>query len=391
MQNSKVGMKMRENKLKRINQFTALIAVTVLILSFVWSVQRYCSLDFSSYNNEIRLELNEQRCEIEQGIYSKSKYEYIVFDLDGRVLYADKSWKYHVGDNVIVEEMLQQDKSFLKEHPGFSKSRFVLSDEGGSCIGFVVYLIPETVLNDNIYSRNLLLCFFPVGIGILICCIYLIAQTIYVNQRILKPLQQISTSAQAIIVGNYDMEVQRVYGENLKENEVGELTYSFELMRDELKAKQMSEQSLRKAQQELMSCISHDLRTPISTIKAYSEGLRDGVIMEDMEQGDYLEIILQKTNLLEKMISDLLAYSNTQLNKMEIIPKEIYQRYLSTYFTADIEAAWKAVFIMCDLFAEIAKKVAADLEYYYNNEEAEMARKYLYDVSRLSKDADKLY
>lgn len=73
------------------------------------------------------------------------------------------------------------------------------------------------------------------------------------------------------------------------------------------------------------------------------------------------------------------------------LEKEIYQRYLSTYFTADIEAAWKAVFIMCDLFAEIAKKVAADLEYYYNNEEAEMARKYLYDVSRLSKDADKLY
>ena len=46
---------------------------------------------------------------------------------------------------------------------------------------------------------------------------------------------------------------------------------------------------------------------------------------------------------------------------------------------------------MCDLFEETAIEVADDLNYYYNKKEAEMARKYLYDVSRLPKDSDELY
>lgn len=43
--------------------------------------------------------------------------------------------------------------------------------------------------------------------------------------------------------------------------------------------------------------------------------------------------------------------------------KEIYQSYLKTYFIAEVEEAWKAIFIMCDLFDKIAKEVAVDLKY----------------------------
>ena len=73
------------------------------------------------------------------------------------------------------------------------------------------------------------------------------------------------------------------------------------------------------------------------------------------------------------------------------LDKEIYQSYLKTYFISEIEEAWKAIFIMCDLFDKIAKEVAVDLKYCYNHSEAEMARKYLIDVRRLSKDAERLY
>ncbi len=71
--------------------------------------------------------------------------------------------------------------------------------------------------------------------------------------------------------------------------------------------------------------------------------------------------------------------------------KEIYQSYLNTYFIAEVEEAWKAIFIMCDLFDKMAKEVAFDLNYCYNHSEAEMARKYLIDVRRLPKDAERLY
>lgn len=315
---------MEQKHFQKMNIVWMSVAITVLVATLICSTRIYLHTDFSFTNNEIREELNAERYEIEHENYSKGKYPYLVIDLTGKVLHADSEWNLKSGDYVNVEEMIQQDKSFLKEYKAQGKSSLVLNDEDGVCKGFVIYLLPKTLMEGQVYTTDLWRCFLPLGIGILISCIILIAQTINTNKKILRPLEQISTSAQAIIAGNYDLEVQRVYEEELRANEVGRLTYSFELMRDELKAKQLSEQSLRKAQQELMSCISHDLRTPISTIQAYSEGLRDGVIMDGMKEKDYFEIILQKTNLLEKMISDLLTYSNTQLNKMEIERKEIY-------------------------------------------------------------------
>lgn len=300
--------------------------VLILAVTLFASVNQYIRIDSVYPINDIRAEINDMRYEIEQGSYPPSDYAYLVFDLSGKVLYADDAWKISTGDTVVVEEMLQQDKSFLRAYEGYLKTSFVLRGKDNACNGFAVYLIPEKVINKQKYTEDLLRCFLPVGGGILLSCIVLIIYSSFINRRILSPLRQIGISAQAIIKGDYNIEVQRVYDEELKKNEVGELTYSFELMRDELKAKQLSEQSLRKAQQELMSCISHDLRTPISTIKAYTEGIRDGVIVEGMNQQDYTRIILEKTNVLEKMITDLLEYSNTQLNKMEINRTEIYFR-----------------------------------------------------------------
>lgn len=73
------------------------------------------------------------------------------------------------------------------------------------------------------------------------------------------------------------------------------------------------------------------------------------------------------------------------------LEKETYQRYLKTYFAADVEEAWKAVSVMCKLFDQTAKEVVAALNYRYDEHEAEMAEKYLMDVRFLPKDAKGLY
>ena len=73
------------------------------------------------------------------------------------------------------------------------------------------------------------------------------------------------------------------------------------------------------------------------------------------------------------------------------LEKEIYQGYLKTYFISEIEEAWKAIFIMCDLFDKIAKEISVDLKYCYDHNEVEMARKYLMDVKCLPKDAEEIY
>lgn len=313
----------------RINIITAAMIVVVLFVSALISVGLFLNMDFRAYDNEIRMRVSQQLNKIEKNTYEKGEYPYMVLSLDGKVAYSEPPFENKTGDRVNVQEMLQFDRSFSQKYKNTVKESFVLR-QSGKASGFAIFLVPEDeVVTDSRHIRAIKL-FLPVFSGILTGVVLIIFRSIYLNKRILKPLKEICASAQGIIAGNYNLEVVRIYGKTTDHNEVGDLTYSFELMRDELKMKQIREEILKKSQQELISCISHDLKTPISTIKAYSEGIRDGLAKTPQRQAEYVGIIINKTDLLTEMINELLEYSNAQLNQLEINRREIY---FSEYFT----------------------------------------------------------
>ncbi len=313
----------RNNKLYQLNIITAVIITVVLFLSLFISFLRYMSCDFVQYDNDIRISVADQRNNIENGIYEPGNYPYIVFDLIGKVIYCEPPFESELGDIINVQEMLQYDKSFATENTDTLKESFVLQ-KNGSITGFVVFSIPRNEVVLNTKKDQVINIFLPIILGISLCVIMIVIRSIYCNHRILSPLREISASAKGIIAGNYDLEVLRTYWKTVNENEVGDLTYAFELMRDELKAKQIKEEALKKSQQELISCISHDLKTPISTIKAYSEGLRDRIAQNPKQQDEFVTIIINKTDLLIGMINELLEYSNAQLMQLEIVREELY-------------------------------------------------------------------
>lgn len=73
------------------------------------------------------------------------------------------------------------------------------------------------------------------------------------------------------------------------------------------------------------------------------------------------------------------------------LSKEVYERYLNTYFGGKIQEAWQAIKGMCELFDETARKVAEQLAYTYNQEEADAASVFLEHVRMLPKDAKEIY
>lgn len=310
-------------KLYKNNIITAAVVVVVLFLSIALTIYRFLEMDFNIYDNDMRMLVSEQKNEIEKGTYNKGRYPYIVYGLDGRVLYSDISFQDKQGDIVNVQEMLQYDKSFSIQNKGIIKESFVLQKDGQT-FGFATFQIPEKdILKESTYNKVWKI-FFPTLLGLILSTIIIIVRTKYFSSCILKPMREISSSAKAIISGNYNLEVIRTYENTIGENEIGDLTYSFESMRDELKEKQVKEEALKKSQQELISCISHDLKTPISTIKAYSEGLRDGIARTPKAEQDFVNIIIGKTDLLICMINELLEYSNTQLRQLDINREEVY-------------------------------------------------------------------
>ncbi len=71
------------NSMYKKNIFTAAIIVVVLFVSMLLSINAFFKLDNNIYDNDIRLLVAEQKNNIENGIYTKGRFPYIVFGLDG--------------------------------------------------------------------------------------------------------------------------------------------------------------------------------------------------------------------------------------------------------------------------------------------------------------------
>lgn len=150
------------------------------------------------------------------------------------------------------------------------------------------------------------------GIIFLLC--YLLTNAFYsyiIVKKVTKPLKSLQIAADRISDGNLDEEI---YEQG--EEEVRVLCRSFEEMRIKLKEAINTQVKYDKNRTMLLSSISHDLRTPVTTIKGYVEGIRDGVADTERKKEKYLNIVYQKACLVDEMIDDILLYSKLDLNQL---------------------------------------------------------------------------
>lgn len=115
-----------------------------------------------------------------------------------------------------------------------------------------------------------------------------------------KPINDIVSAARKFADGNFDA---RVYDSG-RDDEIGELTEAFNAMADSL---QRTEQQRR----EFIANISHELKTPMTTIAGYADGILDGVISPEEEQ-QYLRIISQESRRLSRLVRRMLDVSQLQ-------------------------------------------------------------------------------
>lgn len=99
-------------------------------------------------------------------------------------------------------------------------------------------------------------------------------------------------------------------------NEIGDVCKDFEEMRLILKKSSEDKIQSDKEEKELIRNISHDLKTPLTAIKGYVEGLRDGVADTPEKQAKYVKTIANKVNDMDKLIDELTIYSRLDANRI---------------------------------------------------------------------------
>lgn len=120
-----------------------------------------------------------------------------------------------------------------------------------------------------------------------------------ISQKIMRPIRHINTVAESYSTGNFEVSM------NIKsKDEIGQLASTLEYMASELS-------KLDEYRKDFISNISHDFRSPLTSIKGYAEAIQDGTIPAD-KQEKYLNIIVDETKRLTKLTSSLL-----ELNKFD--------------------------------------------------------------------------
>lgn len=133
----------------------------------------------------------------------------------------------------------------------------------------------------------------------------------WLYQSIVQPLEKLKKAAVNIKEGNLDFNVITD-----TEDEIGEVCVAFEEMRIKLKDQIEVSMQYEKDNKELISNISHDLKTPITAIKGYVEGIRDGVADTPEKMDKYIRTIYNKATDMDKLIDELFLYSKLDSNSM---------------------------------------------------------------------------
>ena len=168
---------------------------------------------------------------------------------------------------------------------------------------------------------------FATGIAILLVTASLLTMWIY--RSILKPLDKIRKATKDIRDGNLDftMDID-------SDDELGELCMDFEEMRMRLKDSNEEKLQYDRESKELISNIAHDLKTPITAIKGYAEGIMDGVASSPERLDKYIRTIYNKANDMDRLIDELTFYSKIDTNK---IPYTYSKINVSQYFKDCVE------------------------------------------------------
>ena len=159
---------------------------------------------------------------------------------------------------------------------------------------------------------------------------------LWVYRSIAVPLVKLKKATQNIKEGNLDF-VLDVEGKD----EFSELCQDFEEMRRRLKESTEEKNLIEKENKELISNISHDLKTPITAVKGYIEGIMDGVADTPEKMDRYVRTIYNKTNEMDHLINELTFYSKIDTNRIPY-----------TFSKLNVE----------DYFADCAEEVGLELE-----------------------------
>lgn len=151
-----------------------------------------------------------------------------------------------------------------------------------------------------------------------ICIIFIGVIFGYIYFAMLRPFEKLKGFAEEISRGNFDIPL-----EYERSNYFGAFTWAFDSMRREIVRSRACEREAVENNKTVIATLSHDIKTPIASIRAYTEGLEAKLDSTPEKREKYLGVIIRKCDEVSRLTNDLFLHSLSDLDKLVITPEDI--------------------------------------------------------------------
>ncbi len=291
-----------------------IVAAVETILLFGFALQDTDSVQDAVAVNEVlqSVEADWDRLESHE---NRTGLAYVVLDDTGEVLYRTDTGL----SESINAAVVHRDTILDVESGGLAAGKLILSNDSAK----LLKSRQQTVL---LAVMALMLVQWSVCIG----------YGIYLDRIVVRPFRQLKDFARRVAGGNLDIPLAMDRG-----NLFGAFTESFDIMRDELKKARLAEAKANAEKKELVAKLSHDIRTPVASIKAASE-VGAALAENDRIKGNYGQII-RKADQIDTLVNNLFTAALEELEQLTVAPVDMESRELAEMLESADYFGWAKI------------------------------------------------
>lgn len=254
--------------------------------------------DPSLYTSKVNEEVLEEITGEAQFVTLYNAYGLVTYTTDPTINFA----QYNLGkENLFtgLYELKQGYHSYQYKEPVFA---------GNDLVGVYEVELARDEWVEGVSDRS----WWMIGIFITVFLVIYVIVIRFVNKKLNKPITGLMNEMTSYARGETIIETET------KPDEIGELKRHFYSMRKEINKAREEVEKEHEQKEFMIASISHDLKTPLTSIKAYAESLEMGIDLTSSERDEYEKVIVDKADFMKQMLDDLLMYTLLQSSTYEI-------------------------------------------------------------------------
>lgn len=276
-----------------------LILLTAVFLAEIFALIRFIGADPSDLQDSVAVNAAAQSVTADWGDLTAHKnvtsLDYTVLDRDGAVLFRTRPGL----SESVNEAVIHRDTILDIEPDGEAAGKIIIHNDS------------EQRLSDR-KKKTAAVFVLAAVVQLAVCAVY----SAYLNRAVLKPFRKLEEFAESVAGGNLDLPLKMDRG-----NIFGAFTESFDLMRSELKKARIAEAKANASKKELVAKLSHDIRTPVASIKAASE-VGAAIAESEKSRQNYTQII-HKADQISTLVTNLFSATLEELQQLTVEPADM--------------------------------------------------------------------